>query len=81
MASAITVWVEEPRIENDGGLCVAYSDQLKPVGCGNTEEVDARELEVAMKTGLKAFAVDGGLFETLGELKTAYEKAGAPPRS
>lgn len=81
MASAITVWVEEPRIENDGGLYVAYSDQLKLVGCGNTEEADARELEVAIKTGLKAFALDGGLFETLDELKTACEKAQAPPRS
>ena len=80
MEKALTIWLEDPRIEKEGDFYTAYSDQLQLVGCGLTSDDAEQNLKDAIITSLKALLKEGTLFETLDKKGIDY-KARSPHKA
>lgn len=70
---AILVHLDDPRIEKEGDYYLAYSDQLKLVGCGLTISDAEEELYNVVKTSLKALMFEGTFPETLDAMGIKWE--------
>jgi predicted RNase H-like HicB family nuclease len=70
---AITVWLEDPRVEKEGDFYSAYSDQLQLVGCGLTRDEAEQNLKDAITTSLKALLKEGVFKEVLDRKGIIYE--------
>ncbi|HUT96867.1 MAG TPA: hypothetical protein VMW60_01975 [Dehalococcoidales bacterium] len=69
----IIIHLDNPRIEKEGEYYIAYSDQLKLVGCGLTVSDAEKELYSIVKTSLKALMFEGTFPETLKAMGIKWE--------
>jgi hypothetical protein len=71
--AVISVWLHDARIEKDGDSYIAYSDQLKLVGCGVTADDAAAELRQVIIVSLKALEHQGKLELTLNKMGIPFQ--------
>ena len=69
-----SVWLDDPEIVRDGNYFIAYSVELKLVGCG-ASELQAREnLDEVIRTNLRTLISVGSLEKTLTELGIPFKE-------
>jgi predicted RNase H-like HicB family nuclease len=65
MEYGIEIWVEEPRIEQDGDFYVAHNEQIQIAECGKTAEEAEKNLEIAIRASFRALQQQDKLIEVL----------------